>query len=81
MKLDSGGCLSLRRKGKMKKQFCPYVDILPDQDMLRCGDWCPNFSEPEAYDAEPGTFFITLCQGVLVSSKNFIDEREGEVTK
>ena len=39
-KIDEYGLLHIERRGKMRKQSCPFTDD------TACGDWCPLFGIP-----------------------------------
>lgn len=66
--IDESGYLSIFRAGRLKKQYCPY------QSEERCGDWCPNFSEPYFnYEINLIEHSSCLCTW---GYKQFVDRRK-----
>ena len=74
VKIDENGTLWIKRKGKLKRQYCPLQSRNVD---VYCGDGCPLFSEPIWND-----LFITLelCFGKVIKcyATEFKDERPAE---
>lgn len=72
-KIDKTGKLWIERAGKMKPQDCPYH---PEQGVVRCGDWCPMFGEPNRME-HSGRIHVEVCRRLLVFD-TFEDERGKE---
>lgn len=66
-KIDKSGILYIERKGKYKKQFCPYQQTDLNGDDTACGGWCPMFGEPKKYDSyrKSGTK-LHICSSILL---------------
>lgn len=65
---NGGLCLTRYRAGKehLIEQGC-------NQSLeLRCGDWCPHFSEPIGVDE----FYLSLCNGTVLTAPLLIDDRK-----
>lgn len=65
------GLILLDRAGVMQKQFCPYQNF--DSTTSECGDWCPQFDEPEPLTG--GKYILGLCHGKHICADNFQDFR------
>ena len=77
-KLDNGGALWIKRGERMKGQLCP-----DDSDGCHCGDYCPQFGEPEPspmpLPGEPDRLIagarLVICQNRVLWFTKFEDER------
>ena len=74
VKIDENGALWIRRKGKLKRQYCPLQSREVD---VYCGDSCPHFGEPIR---KASCIELELCFGKVIKCCNtaFIDERPAE---
>ena len=50
-RIDESGWISIERGGQWKRQFCPWQ---PVWNRCYCGDWCPQFSEPDSNEDTGG---------------------------
>ena len=74
IKIDAGGYLWLKRAEEWRAQYCPFAY----EGDVKCGDWCPLFSEPSFYnEGEDKTVYIEICNGGTLGglAKDFVDER------
>ena len=73
-KIDIDGSLNIKRYKNMDMTYCPYC-VTPDGDqLLSCGDWCPQFGEPK--DNGMGGTNLQICQGRTLVFDKFTDERK-----
>ena len=84
-KIVKTGFLDIYRGGVPKDQFC--IHRKAEEDVPWCGDWCPQFSEPEKETVyvlnfgtegnfkETGKTLLTICQGRTLTFDEFEDER------
>lgn len=47
VKIDTNGSLIVKRAGKDKPQYCPFIKAMYQDKPWDCGDWCPMFDEVE----------------------------------
>jgi len=81
-KIDEFGRLFIYRKDKYKMQCCPYINsskfFTPNMS-IRCGDWCPLFSEPKRIRNGLKEYWkIDICNGKSLIFEEFKDERKNE---
>jgi hypothetical protein len=69
IKINVDGMLFIKRAGKWKKQCCSKHLGNP------CGDWCPLFGEPDYEVGVQQPNRLDLCESILFSEKQIIDER------
>ena len=75
LKINQSGSLEIERATGFKPQTCIFSNV----ETVKCGDWCPKFSEPELMPREM-LVQIGLCHNdcVIASVEDFIDERSEE---
>jgi len=66
-KIDQYGFLFIERGGKMERQDCPYTRHSP------CGHSCVLFGNPDKIKDK--TTFLSVCNGKVLVSDRFTDER------
>lgn len=71
-KIDTEGMLSIERKDKTKRQWCPYDS---SEYTSRCGDYCPLFGEPYLCVDVTGKIAIQLCRRRILFDE-LEDQRE-----
>ena len=83
-KINKEGFFLIERAGEEKRAGC-YYTTYPD-GVISCGDWCPQFGEPEESDMSlinesarkvmggPITI-LKLCQNRELIFDEFVDER------
>ena len=70
--IDSTGHLFIERAGINMEQLCF------EQRKYTCGDWCPQFGEPEREDelfGEGRQHFLNICQQKTLWFEEFTDNR------
>jgi len=77
-KINKDGNLEIVKGGKMKPQFCPFMNG-------RCGDCCPHFRDPESGDLNFGgppppvkdskIVRIRICHDTILHFDKLEDER------
>lgn len=72
--INSGGNLFIKRGGKYKDQYCPFVPY-PEDKPIHCGDWCPHFGEPEQIFDNDTSHNVDLCHGKFLHG-SITDERK-----
>jgi len=75
-KINKNGNLRIKRGRKYKDQYCPYES---SSEVTLCGDWCPQFGEPDWYPEAknwPDTANLNICQNRLLHFNQFKDERK-----
>ena len=60
VEITDKGNLKIKRSGKLKSQFCPWVRA--DEISQYCGDWCPLFGEPVKIKDQ---YSLWLCNKTL----------------
>lgn len=74
-KINQYGNLEIKRNGKLIVQWCFFNHR---DGGHHCGDWCPQFGEPDSYrgsEEAPNPALLNICQGRLLNFDKFIDER------
>jgi hypothetical protein len=74
VKIDKNGWLQIKRKKKLKPQYCPFTP----GDEEPCGDWCPLFNEPEQCreDRPKPEIYLCICHtDFIVEIQDFEDLR------
>ena len=64
---DGISILQIKRSGSFIDQYCPFA--APNS---KCGDWCPQFGEPQTYPVET---YLTICQNRVLSFTELKDLR------
>lgn len=74
-KIDKDGFLWIERGEKYKQQYCPYHDLHPG--LLRCGDFCPLFGEPQIRrDGRlRGWYALSICDDKILHFADLEDLR------
>jgi len=96
-KIDIDGFLEFWRKNTFKALSCPFSNDINQSDIndnkyvpmgTSCGDWCPQFGEPEEelktlngledyiHIIKTGKITLTICQNRTLIFDEFEDERE-----
>jgi len=68
--INVDGLLSIERAGILQRQYCPYH---PTEGQNECGDWCPQFGEPDILERR--LISISLCNGKLIKCESLEDKR------
>ena len=71
-KINKNGSLLIERNGKYKDQWCLYDH---KDGAINCGDWCPQFGEPEKAVFEENAAILNICQKKVLVFDDFEDER------
>ena len=68
--------LQIKRGDNYIEQYCPFVS-----DDSKCGDWCPQFGEPEIPSVRDvnnnpiGETYLIICQNRVLSFTELKDLR------
>lgn len=79
--ISGDGNLEIKRGKEYKGQYCLYQPHQDEDEMVTCGDWCPQFGEPEKVEINGGgephghKFELKICQRRILKFDEFIDER------
>jgi len=67
IQITANGYLRVKRGDQLKPQCCPFAPSGVYDTKPACGDWCPLFGEPHAFDYN--TIRINLCYDKMLSCK------------
>jgi len=70
-RLDEDGRLLILRHKTYTHQYCIYANN--GRFGKFCGDWCPQFGEPDIKNK--CTIHLKICQNRILEFSNFEDER------